>query len=105
MAREIALLTNPVSGGGRGPHSSGLVRARLEEADGILIPGGFGVRGIEGKIVASSIARDLKIPFLGVAVMLVALFLTLVFATNVAGQLILRLVLLMMMRITFVMLF
>jgi CTP synthase len=42
------------------------VRARLEEADGILIPGGFGVRGIEGKIVASSIARDLKIPFLGV---------------------------------------
>src|SRR3954470_12996192 len=42
------------------------VRARLEEADGILIPGGFGVRGIEGKITASSIARDLKIPFLGV---------------------------------------
>jgi CTP synthase len=42
------------------------VRARLEEADGILIPGGFGVRGIEGKIIASSIARDLKIPFLGV---------------------------------------
>jgi CTP synthase len=42
------------------------VRARLEEADGILIPGGFGVRGIEGKIVAASIARDLKIPFLGI---------------------------------------
>src|SRR3954467_7764483 len=42
------------------------VRARLEEADGILIPGGFGVRGIEGKIVASSIARDMRIPFLGV---------------------------------------
>jgi CTP synthase len=42
------------------------VRARLEEADGILIPGGFGVRGIEGKITAASIARDLKIPFLGV---------------------------------------
>src|SRR4051794_30388132 len=42
------------------------VRARLQEADGILIPGGFGVRGIEGKIIASSIARDLKIPFLGV---------------------------------------
>src|SRR3954470_5012936 len=41
------------------------VRARLENADGILIPGGFGVRGIEGKIVASHIARDLKIPFLG----------------------------------------
>ena len=42
------------------------VRARLEEADGILIPGGFGVRGIEGKITAASIARDLRIPFLGI---------------------------------------
>ncbi len=42
------------------------VRARLEEADGILIPGGFGVRGIEGKIAASRIARDYKIPYLGV---------------------------------------
>ncbi|MEJ7894751.1 MAG: CTP synthase, partial [Solirubrobacteraceae bacterium] len=42
------------------------VRARLEEADGILIPGGFGVRGIEGKIEASRIARELKIPYLGV---------------------------------------
>ncbi|MEA2125600.1 MAG: synthase, partial [Solirubrobacteraceae bacterium] len=42
------------------------VRGRLEQADGILIPGGFGVRGIEGKITASRIARDLKIPYLGV---------------------------------------
>ncbi len=42
------------------------VRARLQEADGILIPGGFGVRGIEGKIAASRIARDLQIPYLGI---------------------------------------
>jgi len=42
------------------------VRARLEEADGILIPGGFGVRGIEGKIAASRIAREMEIPYLGV---------------------------------------
>ena len=42
------------------------VRARLEEADGILIPGGFGVRGIEGKIAASRIAREQQIPYLGV---------------------------------------
>jgi CTP synthase len=41
-------------------------RGRLEEADGILIPGGFGERGIEGKITASRTARELKIPFLGV---------------------------------------
>ena len=35
-------------------------------ADGILIPGGFGVRGIEGKITAARIAREQKIPFLGI---------------------------------------
>jgi CTP synthase len=42
------------------------VRGRLKEADGILIPGGFGVRGIEGKIEAARIAREERIPFLGV---------------------------------------
>jgi CTP synthase len=42
------------------------VRDRLAQADGILIPGGFGVRGIEGKIEASRIARESKIPFLGI---------------------------------------
>jgi CTP synthase len=44
----------------------GEVRARVALADGILIPGGFGVRGIEGKITASRIAREQKIPFLGI---------------------------------------
>ena len=44
----------------------GEVRARVAQADGILIPGGFGVRGIEGKITASRIAREQKIPFLGI---------------------------------------
>jgi CTP synthase len=38
----------------------------LSEADGILIPGGFGVRGIEGKINAARIARERGIPFLGI---------------------------------------
>ena len=41
-------------------------RARSRSADGILIPGGFGVRGIEGKITAARIAREQKIPFLGI---------------------------------------
>jgi CTP synthase len=44
----------------------GEVRARLARADGILIPGGFGVRGIEGKITAARIAREQRIPFLGI---------------------------------------
>lgn len=34
--------------------------------DGILIPGGFGERGVEGKIVAAGYARQNKIPFLGI---------------------------------------
>jgi CTP synthase len=42
------------------------VRPALERADGILIPGGFGGRGIEGKIRAAHLARELGIPYLGV---------------------------------------
>jgi len=39
--------------------------AELEDVDGILIPGGFGIRGIEGKIQAIKYARENNIPFLG----------------------------------------
>ncbi|HEY1449831.1 MAG TPA: CTP synthase [Solirubrobacteraceae bacterium] len=42
------------------------VRERLEQADGILIPGGFGGRGIEGKITAARVAREQRIPYLGI---------------------------------------
>ncbi len=38
----------------------------LEHADGILVPGGFGDRGIEGKILATQYARERKVPFFGV---------------------------------------
>ncbi len=38
----------------------------LSRADGILVPGGFGERGIEGKIKAVTYARENKIPFLGI---------------------------------------
>jgi CTP synthase len=41
-------------------------RARLAEADGVLIPGGFGIRGIEGKIAAARFARENSVPYLGV---------------------------------------
>ncbi|HLH13352.1 MAG TPA: CTP synthase, partial [Solirubrobacteraceae bacterium] len=40
--------------------------ARLREADGVLIPGGFGGRGIEGKIAAARVAREQRIPYLGI---------------------------------------
>jgi CTP synthase len=42
------------------------VSERLRTADGILIPGGFGGRGWEGKIDAARIARERRIPYLGI---------------------------------------
>jgi CTP synthase len=56
---------------------------QLKDAAGVLIPGGFGGRGIEGKINAARYAREHKIPFLGLCLgMQVA---TIEFARNVCG--------------------
>ncbi len=41
-------------------------RNRLLSADGVLVPGGFGERGVEGKIEAVRIARENNIPFFGI---------------------------------------
>ena len=41
------------------------VRERLKSADGIIVPGGFGYRGIEGKVAAAQFARENKVPYLG----------------------------------------
>lgn len=38
---------------------------RQDEVDGIVVPGGFGMRGVEGKIQAARLARTQKIPYLG----------------------------------------
>jgi len=38
----------------------------LEEVDGVLVPGGFGSRGWEGKILACRVARERQIPYLGI---------------------------------------
>ncbi|HEX2912792.1 MAG TPA: CTP synthase [Chloroflexia bacterium] len=48
-------------------HENGYKRAceRLREVDGIVVPGGFGDRGIEGKIAAARFARENNIPYLG----------------------------------------
>jgi CTP synthase len=55
----------------------------LKELGGILIPGGFGSRGIEGKIKAAQFARENKIPYLGLCLgMQIA---TIEFARNVLG--------------------
>lgn len=55
----------------------------LADADGILVPGGFGDRGIEGKVAATTYARENKIPFLGICLgMQLA---SIEFARNVVG--------------------
>lgn len=38
----------------------------LQGADGILVPGGFGHRGVEGKILAAKYARENRVPYLGI---------------------------------------
>jgi CTP synthase len=61
-----------------------IARARLAEADGILIPGGFGSRGIEGKILAAQFAREQLVPYLGICLgMHIAVA---EFARNLAGM-------------------
>lgn len=56
----------------------------LGNADGILVPGGFGLRGIEGKIKAVRFAREQKVPFFGICLgMQVAVI---EFARNVVGM-------------------
>jgi CTP synthase len=55
----------------------------LKGATGILVPGGFGQRGIEGKIKAVQYARENKIPFFGICLGMQAAVIE--FARNVAG--------------------
>lgn len=55
----------------------------LKDANGILVPGGFGNRGVEGKICAARYARENKVPYFGICLgMQVAVI---EFARNVAG--------------------
>jgi CTP synthase len=56
---------------------------KLRDIDGILIPGGFGERGIKGKIVAIQYARENKIPFFGICLGLQCAVIE--FARNVCG--------------------
>jgi len=55
----------------------------LENADAILVPGGFGDRGFEGKVLAAKYARENKVPYLGICYGLHAAIVDI--ARNVAG--------------------
>jgi CTP synthase len=54
----------------------------LDGVDGVLVPGGFGERGIEGKVAAVRFARERKIPFLGICLGLQCVVID--FARNIA---------------------
>jgi CTP synthase len=60
-----------------------LGEGRLRDLDGIVIPGGFGWRGIEGKIAAAGYAREHEIPCLGLCLGLQTMVIE--FARNVSG--------------------
>ncbi len=63
--------------------NDGTCAHQLAEADGILVPGGFGTRGIEGKVCAANYARENKVPYFGICLgMQIAVI---EFARNVAG--------------------
>jgi CTP synthase len=62
-----------------------LADGRLSGLDGMVIPGGFGVRGIEGKIAAAGFAREHEIPCLGLCLGMQVM--TIEFARNVLGML------------------
>jgi CTP synthase len=63
--------------------AAGEVEDLLGDADGILVPGGFGVRGVEGKVDAIRLARERGIPFLGICLGLQCAVIE--FARNVCG--------------------
>jgi len=55
----------------------------IEDADAILVPGGFGERGLEGKLMAVKYARENKIPYLGICLGMQSVVIE--FARNVLG--------------------
>jgi CTP synthase len=63
--------------------AEGRVEEILGDADGVLVPGGFGVRGVEGKIDAVRFARENGVPFLGICLGLQCAVIE--FARNVCG--------------------
>jgi CTP synthase len=64
-------------------HLQGQGRELIPELDGVLVPGGFDRRGVEGKIEAIRVARELGIPFLGLCLGLQCAVIE--YARNVAG--------------------
>ncbi len=61
----------------------GIGLERLEQVDGIVVPGGFGSRGVEGKIIAAKYAREHQMPYLGLCLGMQVMVIE--YARNVLG--------------------
>ncbi|MCY4069959.1 MAG: CTP synthase [Chloroflexi bacterium] len=66
-----------------GELEKGKDRDKLRDLDGVVVPGGFGYRGIEGKIVAAKFARENNVPYLGLCLGMQVMCIE--FARNVLG--------------------
>ena len=62
----------------------GIGLERLSGVDGIVVPGGFGSRGVEGKIMAARFAREHQVPYLGLCLGMQVMAIE--FARNVLGE-------------------
>ena len=62
----------------------GIGLERLEQVDGIVVPGGFGSRGVEGKIIAAKYAREHQVPYLGLCLGMQVMVIE--YARNVLGM-------------------
>ena len=62
----------------------GIGLERLEQVDGIVVPGGFGSRGVEGKIIAAKYAREHQMPYLGLCLGMQVMVIE--YARNVLGM-------------------
>ncbi len=66
LAHNLKLQLNWIEAEGLENCDQASVNAQLEGYDGILVPGGFGKRGIEGMLIAIRYARENKVPYFGI---------------------------------------
>jgi CTP synthase len=83
IANNVSVHIKRISSDTHFEHEAPMITQELENIDGVLIPGGFGQRGIEGKICAVKYARDKGIPTFGICLGLQCMVIE--FARNVIG--------------------
>jgi CTP synthase len=83
LAHNLKLQLNWIEAEGLESADEKSVESQLEGYDGILVPGGFGKRGIEGMLVAIRYAREKKVPYFGICLGMQTACIE--FARNVVG--------------------